>query len=159
MAAGDTIAGSIRVVKEKTLGDRVVVAGRFGASEVDHKDDPENSLYINPNPAVRLPIGARAVKAPLAVFNPGEILEIQHLSSSLQEPADYDADEFFIGIIEEDLNTGELRERQLTVADTELTANPTTSTTSWVTIFKYTVPDRRRIYLAGAFNVAAVEVA
>lgn len=159
MAAGDTIAGSIRIVRELTLGSRVVVAGNFGASEVDHKADPENTLYINPNPRVRLPLGSRAVLAPRAIFEAGEVLDIQHLSSTLEVAGNYAADEFFIGGVEEDLNTRMMRERQLSAPDSTLDANPTTSTTVWMSIFKYTVPDRRRFYLAGAFNVAIVTVA
>jgi len=159
MAAGATISGQVRVIRESTLGKRVPVAGNFGSFEVDHKADPENSLYINPNPKGRLPLGAREVKAPGAIFEAGEVLELQHLSAALAEAADFDADEIFIGGIEEDLNTGDLRARTLTAVDTGLAADPTTSTTVWTTFFKYTVPDRRRFYLAGAFNVACVETA
>ena len=159
MAVGDTIPGQIRIVKEETIGHRVVIAGSFGASEIDHKADPENSMYINPDPKIRLPIGARAVRCKGGVFSPGEVIDVQHLASALEEAATYNADEFFIGCLEEDLNTGRAHQRQLTAIDTTLVADATTSTTVWTSIFKYTVPDRRRIVLAGPFNVAAVETA
>jgi len=159
MAAGDTISGQIRVIRETTLGNKIVVAGNFGHTEVDHKADPQNALYINPNPKSRIPLGARSVKSSIGMFHAGEKIIVQHKSASLAEAIDYDADEFFVGMIEKDLNTGNLRERQLTVVDTGLTANPTSSTSLWVDIFNYTIPDRRLLALAGQFNVAAVEVA
>jgi len=159
MAVGDTIAGQIRVVKETAQGHRDIVCGPYGASEVDHKADPENSKYINPNPKSRLPIGASSDRAKRAVFEAGEVLDIQHKASALAEAATYNADEFFIGCIQEDLNRNDPRPRQLTAPDTTLAADPTTSITVWTSIFKFTVPDRTRLYLAGAFNVAAVETA
>ena len=157
MAAGNTITGQIRVSKLTTLGDLITVAGNFGSAEVDHKADPENAVYINPNPKYNLPVGARSYGAPQAIFGPGEKIRVQHKSASLAEAVDYDADEFFIGTIVEDLNTGMTRSAQLTVQDTEVSANPTSSTSEYVTVFEYTVPDRQRVFISGAFNVAAVE--
>ena len=159
MAVGDTIAGQIRIVRVKTLGSRPLVAGPYASFECDHKADPENALYINPNPKSRLPIGAKDAKAPKAVFESGEVMEVQHLSSSLEEAGVYNADEFYVSGIEVDLNTNEKRTRTLTAVDTGLAANPTTSTTVWTVIFKYTVPDRRRFILAGSFMVAITEAA
>ena len=159
MAAGDTIAGQVRVVKETAQGHRDIVCGPYGSAEVDHKADPENALYINPNPKSRLPIGASSDVAKRAVFKAGEILDVQHLASALAEAANYDADEIFIKCIVEDLNNADPRPRQLTAQDTTLAADPTTSTTVWTSFFKYTVPDRTVLYLAGAFKVACVETA
>ena len=71
MAAKDTISGQIRVSKLTSLGDLITVAGNFGSAEVDHKADPENAVYINPNPKYNLPVGARSDGAPHASFSPG----------------------------------------------------------------------------------------
>lgn len=159
MAAGDTIAGKIRMVREKATGDRLVVLGNLSTNVVDHKADPENALYVNPVPGVSdAPFGAgRSISAPGAVFNDSETMEIQHKSSSLEEAADYDADEVFISILEQDLNTGEVIPSELNASDTTLSANPTTSTSSWVTFFEYTVPSRKRVFVSGQFNIAPVE--
>lgn len=158
MAAGDTISGQIRVRRIKTLGDEEVVAGPFPHSLIDHKDAHEKGIYINV-PMRALPIGASPVYTKKGVFYAGETLQVQHLSASLEEAADYDADEIFISLIEVDKNTGDKLPRMLTVNDTDLSADATTSTSSWVTIFEDVVPDRRIWYLAGSFNVAAVETA
>lgn len=157
MASGDTISGQIRVSKLTTLGDLITVAGNFGSAEVDHKADPENAVYINPNPKYNLPVGASSYGAPQAIFGAGEKIRVQHKSSNLAEDVKYDADEIFVGTIVEDLNTGMTRSSQLTAQDTEIESDPTSSTSEYVTIFEYTVPDRQRIFISGAFNVAATE--
>lgn len=159
MAAGDTIAGQIRVVKARTLGDEVVVAGPFAQSRVDHKADPQYQLFINV-PREAVPIGGTIAYAPSATFEAGEVMHVQHKATTLAEAmSSHDADEIFVDLIEEDLNTGQKKPRQLSVADNEVSADVTSSTTSFVSIFTDTVPDRRRWYLAGAFNVAGTEAA
>jgi len=160
MGAGDTVAGQIRIMRLTTLGHTIRVAGPIGQSLVDHKADPENSIYFNPPKGMRLPVGASSMRTgKKGMWYPGEKLQVQHKASALAEAVVYNADEFFIGVAEEDLNTKDPAPRTLTAPDTDLGANPTTSTTAWVTIFEYTCPDRRRFCLAGAFNVAATEAA
>jgi len=159
MAIGDTVSGQIRVVRETVVGERDIVLGPLGSTEIDHKADPENSMYVNPKKGDRLPVGARSIRAKKAIFEAGEIIDVQHLSASLAELVTYNADEFFIGCGQEDMNRKSPRPRQLTVQDTTLTADPTSSITVWTSIFKYTIPDRQRFILTGPFNVAAVETA
>jgi len=161
MAAGDTINGQIRLEKEKPSGSRLIPFGPVSANLVDQRNDVKNQLYVNPPKAFNSPppgAGNRAM-APGLVFQPGEVIRVQHKSANLEEAADYDADEFELSVVELDLNTGERVPRTLTVADTEISANPTTSTSEFVDIYQATVPDRRRWYIAGSLNVAAVEVA
>jgi len=158
MAAGATISGSIRFCREKVNGTVEVIAGPFSSVEMDHKADPAYSAWFN-TPQNQMPVGSNSKRAKNAELKAGEILLAQHLSASLEEAADYDADEVFIGIIKEDENRKDIIPTTLTVADTGLAANPTTSTSSWVTFFKYTVPDRVAIALFGQCNIAAVEAA
>ena len=159
MAAGDTVAGQIRVVRETVVGERDIVLGPYGSAQVDHKADQENSMYVNPKKGDRLPVGAWSVKSKKAIFEAGETIDVQHLSSTDEVAVLYTADEIFIGCGQEDLNRKIPRPRMLTVADTTLEANATTSTTVWISIYKYTVPDRQRFIFTGPFNVAAVTVA
>jgi len=158
VAAGDTISGNLRFARQKANGSVEVVAGPFSSWEMDHKGDPSNSPWFNV-PRDYAPQGANLKYAKDAVWKSGEIILVQHKSASLAEAADYDADEVFIGVLQEDLNRDERIPRTLTVADTELTSDPTTSTSDWVTVFKYTVPDRTKIALFGMSNVAVVEAA
>jgi len=151
MATGDTLGGSVRVMKEETIGHRILVAGNFDTSEVD--GDSTYFTHINPNPKKLLPRGDSKVIAPDGVFNPGEVLEVQHLCDTGSLVLDYDiTGQHYIKVIEEDLNTGRKRQRTLTIADQEETADGTSSTTIWQTYFKFTCPDRRRIFLAGMFK-------
>lgn len=159
MGAGDTINGELRFEREKPSGTKLIPYGPVGTSLLDNRGDVENQMYINPSRAWNRPppgAGNRSF-APGLVFFPGEEVRVQHKSANLEEAADYDADEFEVSIIDLDLNTGEASPKSLTVANTELSSNPTTSTSDWVTIYKVTVPDRHRYYVAGAVNLAAVE--
>lgn len=159
MAAGATISGQLRVAKVNQLGDTLVVAGPLASVELD-QDTFNQKVFINAEPGVDLPFGgANARQAPEAVWQPGEQILVQHKSAALAEAVDHDADEFLISIMERDLNTGIAQGRTLTVADQELTADPTSSTSAWVTVFKFTVPDRLRVMLRGHQKVAAVEAA
>lgn len=170
MAVGDTIAGEIRVVKESRGGDRPIVAGPYTHAECDQAANPDKAIYHNVGMVLR-EVGLRVgpafgagnpKDAPDAIFEPGEIMEVQHQAQALAEAIDFDAAEFNIGVIEIDLNKpkglpGRARPRTLSVAQTELVANPTSSTTAFVTFWKDTTPDRVRRVLAGFFAVAAVE--
>lgn len=158
MAAGDTIAGVVRIVKEEAGGHRVVVLGSIPTSYVDK--DSSYFTHVNPDPDLMMTRGDHKYIAKGAIFEASEVLDIQHLSSSSEVAGDYDADEFFIDVIETDLNHPKRPvPKTLTVHDTELTSDPTTSVTDWVSIFKYTVPDRRRIAIAGMVKVAIVTLA
>ena len=158
MAIGDTIAGVIRIVKEEGGGHRPLVLGATPTSYVDK--DETYFTHINPDPELSIARGDHKKVCKGAVFESGEIMDIQHKSSSDEVAGDHDADEFFIEVIEVDLNHPKRPvPRTLTVQDNELTADPTTSTTEWVSIFKFTVPDRRRIALAGMFKVAIITLA
>lgn len=160
MAVGDTITGNIRYVREETSGNRRVIFGPISSAELDHKADPQYSIYVNPSPRAPMPTGHGVPKiAGDAVLWQNEVLEVQHLSSSLEEAIDYDADEIYISIVEIDLQRGTKTPKTLTAADTELSTDPTSSTSSWVTFFKATVPSGKKWIIAGIQNVAAVEVA
>lgn len=168
MAAGDTISGQLRVIKEMASGSRPLVAGPFSSFEADQKASFKDAIYLNVAKArglVSVPFGAGNLRnAHDAVFRSGEKLQVQHLSASLQEAALFTADEVFLGIVELDHNLpakhpDRLVARTLTAANQELVANFTTSTSTWVTAFQDTVPDRKTWFLAGMFCFAAVEVA
>lgn len=164
MAAGATISGQLRMVRLDAQGNRVKVAGNFSSGEIDHKDDSSKALYLNTNQGkvgqlIDKPLNSPAKAFPDAVFYAGETLIIEHLSASLEEAIDYDADEIFIDIVDKDTNRNMSITRTLTVADTELTANPNSSKSAWVETYKVTVPDRHMWLVAGQFNVAATEAA
>jgi len=158
MAAGSTISGQIRFARQKVNGDIEVIAGPFSSQELDHKADPQYSVWFN-TPRERTPVGANVKTAKNAELKAGEILLLQHKAAALAEAADYDADEIFISILKKDINRNDIIPTTLTVADTGLSGDATTSTTAWVTGFQYTVPDRVSIALYGQCNVAVVETA
>jgi len=159
MGAGDTIAGQIRVVRQTGIGHRRVVAGSFPSAQVDHLADLENSIYINPPKGGQLPMGMMPKRAPKAIFHAGEKLHLEHLSSSLEEAATVTLSEIQIDVIQQDLNTKDVIEKTLTVVDTDLSGDVTSSTTVWTTFFTYTVPDRTKIALSGSFNATLLEKA
>ena len=159
MAAGDTIGGAIRVVRQTGIGHRRVVAGAFPSAQVDHLTDLENSIYINPPKGMPLPMGMMPKRAGKAVFHAGESMHLEHKSASLAELATVTLSEIQIDVIEEDLNTKDVIEKTLTVADQTLSGDVTSSTTAWVTFFTYVVPDRTKIVLAGSFNATLLEKA
>lgn len=163
MAAGDTITGSVRVVKEDTEGNRNVVFGDVSQAAVDGKNgslSPSEKLYINTmhSRRVKAPLQAKEYSAPGAQFLPGEKIIVQHISSSLEEASDSDAtDAFGIDVLKQDRNTGRIYPQTLSEADNEVTSNPSTSTSEYVDIFEETVPDRQEFRLAGEFTAGAYE--
>lgn len=163
MAAGDTIAGSIRVVREDTEGNRNVVLGPVSQSSVDGKNGGlgvEEKLYVNTmrSDRVQAPLQAKEIAADAARFFPGESFFVQHLSASLEEASDSDAaDAFEIHTLKQDKNTGRVFPTVLTEADNEITGNPATSTSEWVDIYQETVPDRQEFRLVGEFLAGAYE--
>lgn len=159
MAAGDTIPGVVAVEKEDASGDRTFELGPYSHSLLDNSGDVANQMYVNAAKAFNTPPpqAGNRVRAAGLVFHPGEVIRARHKSASLSEAIDYDADEIEISIVDQDLNTGKLSPQTLTVSDTELSANPTSSTTDFVTFFEETVPDMHRYFVAGPVNLAAVE--
>ena len=158
MAATDTIAGQVRVFKSVRLGHGKVVAGPFRSARCD-KDAIATPIVLNPDKEQKYASGTQLTPAPLAVFHEGEILEVQFDAAALAEACQFDADEFAIDCIEEDLNTGDLRMRTLSVADQALAADFTTKVGTFVTGFKYTIPTRQKLTLSGVFQAAAGETA
>lgn len=157
MAAGDTIAGQVRILKTVRLGHSKVVLGPLRSVECDVATAA--NIIVNPVKGRVYAAGEKLLYAPLAVFNEGEILEIQFSAAALAELATFDSDTFVIDVIEEDLNTKDLRMRTLNVADQELVADFTTIIGVYVTGFLYTVPTRTRITLSGLFQAEAEETA
>ena len=159
MAAGDTISGRIRVIKETGIGHRNIVAGAYPSARLDHITDSENGLYINKGKGEVLPLGMLGRKAPKAFFGAGEKLILQHLSASLAEAATVTLSEIEISIIKKDLNNNDHVEDTLVVGDTTLSGDVTSSTTVWTDFFSYTVPDRTMISMVGSFNATLLEKA
>jgi len=157
MAAGDTIAGQVRILKTVRLGHSKVVVGPLRSVECDAATAA--NVIVNPEKSRVYAAGERVVMAPNAEFNEGEILEIQFSAAALAEAATYDSDTFVIDVIEEDLNTGDLRMRTLNVADQELVADFTTIVGVFVSGFQYTVPTRTKITMSGVFQAKAEETA
>ncbi len=144
--------------KTVRLGHSKIVAGPFRSARCD-KDLIATPIVLNPDKSMPYASGTKMTPAPLAVFLEGEILEVQFNAAALAEACQYDADEFAIDAIEEDLNTNDLRPRVLSVADQELAADFTTIVGTFVTGFKYTIPTRQKLTLSGVFQAAAVETA
>jgi len=157
MAVGDTIAGQVRILKQFRLGHSKVVLGPLRSVECDAATAA--NIIVNPEKGRVYAAGERIVQAPMAVFNAGEILLIQFNAAALAEAAQFDADAFVIDVIEEDLNTRDLRMRTLNVADQELIADFTTIVGVFITGFQYTVPARTKITLSGVFQAEAEETA
>lgn len=163
MGAGDTIGGTIRVIKEDTEGNRNVVFGPVATDAVDAKNgnlSPDEKIYVNTmlSDLVAAPLQAKEYRADGAQFFPGEKLIVQHQSSTLEEAADADAaNAYAIDILKRDRNTDRVYPSTLTEANQEISANPTTSTTSFVDVYQETTSDRQEIRLAGSFEAGAYE--
>ncbi len=158
MAAGDTVQSQVRVIKTTRGGDVTVVAGPFRSARCD-KDLIATPIVLNPDQKGNYASGTKLAPSPQAVYNPGEIIEVQFNAAALAEACQYDADEFAIDAVEEDLNTNIPRVRTLNAADQALTGDFTTIVGQYVTGFKYTVPARSKITLTGVFQAAAIETA
>jgi len=160
MAVGDTIAGQVRVIKVFRLGKVDPVLGPLRSVECDAATAA--NIIVNPVKGRVYASGEKLLQAPKAVFQAGEILEIQFNAAALAEAAQFDADVFVIDVIEEDLNSkgsDALRMRTLNVADQELIADFTTIAGTFVTGFRYTVPARTKITMSGLFQAEAEETA
>lgn len=163
MATGDTIPGKVRISREDTEGARLPVAGPFQQDRVDYFNNdvqPDEKLYINTMHSDRVakPAGAEAVSAQQASFAAGEVLYVEfQANSTVANDIDHDADSFAIDVLTLDRNRDKIFPDTLSVADQELSADPTESATSYVDMFQYTVPDRQEVRVVGAFESVAVE--
>lgn len=162
MATGDTIPGVVKAVREINNGDTERTLGPISANDMDTKDNAEERLYVNTN-RTRLATKPSGVQgktrdAPKMEYGPGEKIAFEHrASSTVANDIDLDANEFFIDVVERDLNRGVSNPEQLTQADQELSGTVSESTSDYVRFFEYTVPDRTKIFVAGGVSVAAVE--
>ncbi|MHC4619929.1 MAG: hypothetical protein ACYTEQ_19455 [Planctomycetota bacterium] len=157
MAAGDTIAGTLRVLREKQDGGTVVMVSGLNSARCD--EDVAGNVYFNM-------AGAKATVAAagdqhfvmLKKWFEGEKIVVQLSASALAEAVAYDtAGSQNIGIIRTDLNTKEKWADVLLNANQELTADPTSVVGTYVTIFEETVPAQQTIQLAGLFHCIGPE--
>jgi hypothetical protein len=164
MATGETITGKVRLIREDTEGNRSVVAGPYSTSVTDYDNQnfgPSEFLYVNTPLSNRMdaPLDSRETVAGDAVFKSGEKYIVQHKSNADNSRSiDYDYDGFALDIMKKDLNRGTISPDELTVADQELSNNPSESASGFVTIFRETVPDRREYRHVGRFGVTPAEV-
>lgn len=163
MAAGDTIGGEIRIVLEDTQGNRNVVMGSLPQSKVDYTNQdtsPDERQYINTarTSKVTAPSGAQRRSAPDAYFEAGERMIIQHKSSNDQSRnIDHTADAFDIEGVFVDKNRNNSYSGSLSQSDQELTGTTSENDEGFEDIYQYTVPDRTRFNVAGAFEAVAIE--
>jgi hypothetical protein len=163
MASGDTIPGQVRLVLEDAQGNRNIVLGAIPQNRVDYFNNdtqPDERLYINATEAdsVTAPAGSQKKKARDAVFEAGEKLIVQHKSNSDNgRSIDHDAGGQEIEGVEFDLNRQNAFTRTLTVSDQELSGTTAESASEFVDMYRFTVPDRTRFFVAGSFESVAVE--
>lgn len=163
MATGDTHPGQVRIVLEDTQGNQNVVFGSVPQSQLDYTNNsvsPDEKTYVNTRRSsqVAAPGGAKTRSAPNAVFESGEKLLVQHqASSTTANDIDHDFDSFTLEGITVDLNRDNSFIDVKTVADQELTADPTETTDGWTTFYETTVGDRERFLLAGEQEAVAIE--
>ena len=158
MAAGGTIPGKLRILKQNQAGDKEVLMSGIDTTLAD--EDGTGILFFNLPPDRLKTMGASEQnrRAPF-VFMENEKIIIEHKSASLEEAIDYDlAASIGIGIMKVDLNTKKRWQETLVVGDTELTANPTASKSAWVEIFRDAVPTRQSMILFDKFHCIAGEV-
>lgn len=164
MATGDTVTGAVRVVLVDTQGNRNVVLGSLPQSKVDYTNNdvsPDEKTYVNTMMSSRVtaPGGAQTRRAPDAVFEAGEKLVVQHQSSddSDSQSINLDADSFDIEGVAVDLNRDNGYIEVKANADNELSGTVTEDEDEWVDIFKTTIDDRTRYFMAGAFEAVAIQ--
>jgi hypothetical protein len=163
MPTGDTHSGQVRVLREDTEGNRVVVAGPFSQDRVDYTNNDVNSedkLFLNVSLTSRVgkPMQAEERRAPGANFASGERLIIQHkANTTVANDIDVSANTFAIDTLRQDQNRGRIYPDTLTQANQELSTDVEEDDSTFVDIFQETIPDRTEIRLAGAFEAVAVE--
>lgn len=163
MATGDTHAGQIRIVREDAEGRVIPVLGPISQDRVDYFNNDVNAvekLYVNTALSDRKakPANAESMTAASAEFKPGEVLRVQHQANAeVANDIDVDADAFNIETMKRDMNRGTISNDPLTVADQELSTDPSESTDGWIDIYQYTVGDRKERRIVGSFEAVAVE--
>lgn len=163
MATGDTHSGQVRIVREDTEGNRVVVAGPFSQDRIDYFNNSVNSedkLYLNASLTSRVgkPLQAEERRAPGANFQSGERVIIQHkANTTVTNDIDVSVNAFDVDILRQDKNRGRIYPDSLTQADQELSTDPAESTTDFVDFYRETVPDRTEFRIAGSVEAVAIE--
>ena len=163
MATGDTIAGSVQVVLEDTQGNQNIVFGAIPQAQVDYTNNtvsPDEKTYVNTRRSSKIaaPAGAKRRSAPNAVFESGEKLLIQHkASATVANDIDHDFDGFLIEGVTVDLNRDNPFIDPKTVADQELTADPSENADEFETFYETTIGDRERFLMAGEIEAVAAE--
>jgi len=164
MGSGDTINGAVRVLRIDTEGNRVNIFNSFEQDRVDYLNNSvsaEEKLFLNTSLSDRYskPAGAEARTNASAVYNPGEELVIAHKADSSGVSIDVDeSGAYAINVVQEDLNRNRFFTPTLRTPDNEIGSDPSVSTSEFVEFFKFTVPDRQRLRLAGSFQAVATEV-
>jgi len=160
MGDGDNLAGDYRISKVTQSGSKKVLAGGLSYLKTV-PGGTAGGYYFNVPPQIRGTGNAgdehRSMMEP---FFENEVLEVDLRASALAEDADHDdAGTVGINIVRFDLNTGQKWFDVLLVGDTTLSADPTTIIGTYVTVFRYTVPSKQRILLAGRFEIRSNEAA
>ncbi|OFW62219.1 MAG: hypothetical protein A2Y74_09950 [Actinobacteria bacterium RBG_13_63_9] len=160
MADGDNLAGDYRISKVDQSGSKKTLVGGL-----DHlKTVPGGTVggyYFNVPPATRgIGNAGDEHRTLMEPWHENEVLECDLRANALAEAADYDdVGTVGISVVFRDMNTGRKWFDRLLVGNTGLTGNPTTVVGTYVTTFKYTVPSKRQMYLAGRFEIRANEAA
>jgi len=163
MGTGDTISGSVRILLVDTQGNRNVVFGSLPQDKLDDTNNdlnPDQKVYVNTGRSGRVtaPAGAQTRSAPDAVFEAGEQIVIQHqASATVTNDIDLTADSFDIETVSKDLNRDNAFINVLGQNDQELSGSVAEDDAEFVDMYQYTVPDRTRVFIAGAIAAAAIE--
>jgi hypothetical protein len=163
MATDDTISGQVRYVLEDTQGNRNIVFGSVPQAQLDYTNRSPNAdekTYVNTRRSskVAAPAGAKTRSAPNAVVEAGEKLIVQHkASASVTNDINLDRDSFSLEGVTVDLNRDNSFIDVLDQSDQELSGSVGESTSEFVDMYQYTVPDRQRFLLAGEQEAAATE--
>lgn len=165
MAAGDTISGQVRYIREDQHGNREVVAGPYDQDELDQAN-LEDRLYIV-RPGDRRTQAGRIsnvdeIPAPQIEYGPNETIRLEHQAASSgeggdTESIDVDADEFQLKGKLRDLNTGQVKPETLTVSKNDLSTDPTAESCSFVAFFEHEFSDAVAFIPDGFQKAAAVE--
>lgn len=165
MASGDTIDGDVYVVRRDVSDNEMKVVGRLNSTadlDTVSSDTPQGKVFVNTNLSdlVNRPNGARPISAPNATFESGEEILIKvDFNEGTANALDVDGDQgaLNLGYIEQDLNRGITNTQTFTLADNEITSDPSVSAGDTVTWFRDTVGDSRKVYLAGLYEAAPSE--
>lgn len=162
MATGDTIKGTVTVYKIETDGSRMRVAGPFPVTNVNtFGSNPQDKVFVNvglSGIASKPPL-AQSKTFPAAEFVTGEVLEIEHSAydDSGAREIDVSADTFNVETSEVNQQRGNRSHGVLNAERNEVTTDKSTDADGSV-IYRETIPDNQHLYLAGVFELDAVEV-